>query len=246
MSFAPTTLPSKTGYKTTIPKEPFWLNVMQQWESTRLIQEVVRTLRELNNKATNSSGAPDPAYNACAAAHQHAKNEMSTNDALIRGTLESYRSEPRAPPPTPPAAASGPGIFPPQEVPPTPSRGGGPTPPPVTHPLRDNIFSGVKIACTYTYIPEHKALHWPSDEDRASLMERTSVSVLRRAGMVIPVLQFGGIESLATLVEPDAYYVVTAEYPDNCMRLSLAYRNPACTRVLPPVSPSKRARQPTP
>jgi hypothetical protein len=52
--------------------------------------------------------------------------------------------------------------------------------------------------------------------------------------MVIPVLQFVGIESLATLVEPDAYYVVTAEHPDNSMRLSLAYKNPACTRVLPP------------
>ena len=87
-------------------------------ERTRLILEVVRTLRELNNTATNSSGAPDPAYNARAAAHQYAENEMSTNDALIRGTLESYRAEPGAPPPTPPAAASSPGVFPPQEAPP--------------------------------------------------------------------------------------------------------------------------------
>ena len=179
-------------------------------ERTRLIQEVVRTLRELNNTATNSSGATDPAYNARAAAHQHVKNEMSTNDALIRGTLGSYRAEPGAAPPTPPAAAAS-----------------GPPP------LRDNIFSGVKIECAYTYIPEPKALHWPSDEDRASLMERTSVSALR-AGMVIPVLQFGGIESFATLVEPDAYHVVTAEHPDKSMRLSLAYKSPACTRVLPP------------
>ena len=45
--------------------------------------------------------------------------------------------------------------------------------------------------------------------------------------MVIPVLQFVGIESFATLVELDAYYVVTAEHPDNSMRLSLAYKNPA-------------------
>jgi hypothetical protein len=52
--------------------------------------------------------------------------------------------------------------------------------------------------------------------------------------MVIPVLQFVGIESFATLVEPDAYYVVTAEQPDNSMRLSLAYKNPACPRALPP------------
>jgi hypothetical protein len=50
-------------------------------ERTRLILEVVRTLRELNDTATNSSGAPDPTYNARAAAHQQAKNEMSTNDA---------------------------------------------------------------------------------------------------------------------------------------------------------------------
>ena len=64
-------------------------------------------------------------------------------------------------------------------------------------------------------------------------MERISVSALR-AGMVLPVLQFGGLEAFSTLVEPDAYYVVTAEHPDNSMRLSLAYKNPACTRVLPP------------
>ena len=46
--------------------------------------------------------------------------------------------------------------------------------------------------------------------------------------MVIPVLQFGG------LVEPDAYYFVTAEHSDNSMRLSLAYTNPACACILPP------------
>ena len=64
-------------------------------------------------------------------------------------------------------------------------------------------------------------------------MERISISALR-AGMVIPILQFDGLAAFATLVEPDAYYVVTAEHPDNSMRLSLAYRNPACARVLPP------------
>ena len=203
-------------------------------ERTRLIQEVVKTLRELNDTATNSSGAPDPTYNARAAAHQQAKNEMNTHDALIRGTLESFRAEPGGPPSNhSAAAANGPVTLPQPTAPTTPNSGGGPTPPLITPPLRDNIFSGVKIACAYTYIPEHKALHWPSDEDRASLLERTSVSALR-AGMVIPVLQFVGIESFATLVEPDAYYVVTAEHPDNSMRLSLAYKNPACTRVLPP------------
>ena len=93
-------------------------------------------------------------------------------------------------------------------------------------PLRDNIFSGVKIASAYLYIPEHHALQWPSAEDRASLMERISVSALR-AGVVIPVLQFGGLEAFATLVEPNAYYVMTAEHPDISMHLSLAYRNPA-------------------
>jgi hypothetical protein len=56
----------------------------------------------------------------------------------------------------------------------------------------------------------------------------------RISGMVIPFLQFDGLAAFATLVEPDAYYVVTAEHPDNSMRLSLAYRNPACARVLPP------------
>ena len=44
-------------------------------ERTRLIKEVVRTLTELNNTATNSSGAADPAYDALAAAHQNAKRD---------------------------------------------------------------------------------------------------------------------------------------------------------------------------
>ena len=64
-------------------------------------------------------------------------------------------------------------------------------------------------------------------------MECISISALR-AGMVLPVLQFGGPKAFATHVEPDAYYVVTVEHPDNSMRLSLAYRNPACARALPP------------
>ena len=63
-------------------------------------------------------------------------------------------------------------------------------------------------------------------------MERISVSALR-AGMVLPILQFGWPAAFATLVEPDAYYVVTTEHPENSMRLSLAHRNPACARVLP-------------
>ena len=159
-------------------------------DRTRLMKEVVRTLAELNNTATNSSGAADPVYDALNTAHQHAKNEMSTNDALIRGTLESHRAELEntvkmrhaAMNSTTPAPAEEPVPFAPQGVPPTPSGGGGPTPTPVTPPLRDNIFSGVKIASAYTYISEHKALQWPSAEDRANLMERTSVSALR-AGM---------------------------------------------------------------
>ena len=112
------------------------------------------------------------------------QNEMSTNDALIRGTLESHRAELEnavkirhaATNPTTPATAGGPAIPATQGVLPPPSGGGGPTPTPVLPPLlRDNIFSGVKIASGYTYIPEHQALQWPSDEDRASLMERISV-----------------------------------------------------------------------
>ena len=210
-------------------------------ERTHLMKEVARTLAELNNTATNSSGAADPVYDILNTAHHKAKNEMSTNDALIRGTLESHRAEldnavkmrhAAMNPPTP-TPAGGPVPFAPPSVPPTLSGGGGPTPTPVPTPLRDNIFSGVKIACAYAYISEHKALQWPSAKDRASLMERTSVSALC-AGMVLPVLQFGGPAAFATLVEPDAYYVVTAEHPDNSMRLSLAYRNPACASVLPP------------
>jgi hypothetical protein len=63
-------------------------------------------------------------------------------------------------------------------------------------------------------------------------MERISVSALR-PGMVLPVLQFAGPEAFVTLVEQDAYYVVTAEHQDKSMRLSMAYRNPACARALP-------------
>ena len=37
------------------------------------IKKVVRTLTELNNKTTTSSGAADLIYDALAAAHQHAK-----------------------------------------------------------------------------------------------------------------------------------------------------------------------------
>ena len=114
------------------------------------------------------------------------------------------------------------------DPPSTPTQPGFTTPP-VTP--RDSIFSGVKIASAY--LQEYHALKWPSNDDRTSLMERISVSALR-AGMVLPVLQFGGPEAFATLVEPDAYYVVTAEHQDNSMRLSLAYRNPACARALPP------------
>ena len=66
-------------------------------ERTRLIKEVVRTLRELNDTAANSSGAPDPTYNARAAAHQQAKNEMSTNHALIQEHLNRIAPSPGQP-----------------------------------------------------------------------------------------------------------------------------------------------------
>ena len=91
----------------------------------------------------------------------------------------------------------------------------------------------MKIASAYLHISENQTLQWPSAEDRVSLIERISVSALR-AGMVLPTLQFGGPEAFATLVEPDAYYVVTAEHPGNSMRLSMTYKNPACARALPP------------
>jgi hypothetical protein len=56
-------------------------------------------------------------------------------------------------------------------------------------------------------------------------MERISVKALR-AGMGGPLLP--------SLNQTRIIYVVTAEHPDNSMRLSLAYRNPAGARVLPP------------
>ena len=107
------------------------------------------------------------------------------------------------------------------DPPSTPNQPGFTTPPVTPW---DNIFSGVKIASAYLYLQEHHALKWPSNDDRASLMGALiSVSALR-AGMVLAVLQFGGPEAFATLVEPDAYYVVTAvEHQDKSMRLSLAY-----------------------
>ena len=210
-------------------------------ERGSLIKEVVRTYNVLRNASTNSFGAADPTYDALTAAHQ---DDRFANDALIRGTLKSHRAEldnmeeTRKAATTPPARAA---TTPTQLTNPFATAGHsvaqsvlspqGFTTPPTTP--RDNIFSGVKITSAYLYLLEHNALKWPSNDDRASLMEHISVSALR-AGMVLPVLQLGGPEAFATLVEPDAYYVVTAEHPDNSMRLSLAYRNPACARALPP------------
>lgn len=62
-------------------------------EKKRLIVEVVRMLTELRKTPTNSSGTADSTYDAASAAYQNAKNNMITNDALIRGTLESNRAE---------------------------------------------------------------------------------------------------------------------------------------------------------
>ena len=66
----------------------------------------------LRNASTNSSGAADPTYDALTEAHQQAKDDSFENDALIRGTLESYRMEPdnvdgtRKTATTPPARAA--------------------------------------------------------------------------------------------------------------------------------------------
>ena len=84
----------------------------------------------------------------------------------------------------------------------------------------------MKIASAYLYIG------WPSAEDRASHTERISVIALH-AEMELPILQFGRPEVFSTLVEPHAYTVVTAEHPDNLMRLSLASK----TRIK---NPSRR------
>ena len=98
-------------------------------ERTRLIKLVVQTLTELNSTATNSFGAADPAPPVLAAADPYKKKEMSTNDALIRGTLESHRAEldnavkihHTATNPMPPATASGPVMGAPQGVSPLPA-----------------------------------------------------------------------------------------------------------------------------
>ena len=196
---------------------------------------------------TNSSAAPDPTYDAASAAYKNAKNDMITNDALIRGTLESHHAKfdnakklhKAATTPAPPGNPVAPGSS--RAAPghrSAPGEAGGPATPPTTHPLRNNIFSGVKIASTYLHKSENHALRWPSAEDRASHMERISASALR-AGMVLPTLQF---EAFATLVvEPDAnYYVVIAEeHPDNSMHAPIdGIQEPgmcACTPTVPHV-----------
>ena len=143
----------------------------------------------LQNAATNSSGAADPIYDALKAAHQQAQDDRLANYALIRGILESHLAEPdnfkdtrKAAPTTPPTSAATQAGHP--DPPITPSPPGFATPP-VTP--RDHIFSGVKIASAYLYLLEYHALKWPSNDDRASLMERISIRALR-ASMVLPVL----------------------------------------------------------
>ena len=165
-------------------------------ERNRLIEEVIRTYNALRNVATNSSEAADPTYEVLKAAHQQANDDRLANDALIRGTLESHRAAPdnfkdtRKAATSPPTRAATQAGHPNPPITPSPP---GFTTPPVTPP-RDNIFNDVKLASAYLYLPEHHhALKWPSNDDRASFMERISVSTLR-AGMVLPVLQFGGPE----------------------------------------------------
>ena len=68
---------------------------------------------------------------------------------------------------------------------------------------------------------------------RQSQPNRAYFSKRPTRGIGDTCLTFGGLEAFATLVEQDAYYVVTAEHPDNSMRLSLAFRNPACVHVFP-------------
>ena len=98
---------------------------------------------------------------------------------------------------------------------------------------QDNIFTGIEIASAYATLPEYLALKWPDNDARSNLMARKQVHSLRM-GFVIPVLHFTGMESFAILTSSDAYYMVIAEYPDNSTRLSLAYKNPAYSTVMPP------------
>ncbi len=171
-------------------------------ERSRIIKDVVRTYNVLRNASTNSSGAADPTYDALSAAHQQAKGDRFANDALIRGTLESHRAEldnvegTRKAATTPPARAA----TTLASITTNPSAEG--------HSVAQSMPSppGFTTPPAYLYILEHHALKWPSNDDRASLMERISVSALR-AGMVLSVLQFGGPEAFASFVEPDVYYV---------------------------------------
>ena len=139
-------------------------------ERNRLIEEVIRTYNVLRKAETKSSRAADPTYEALKAAHQQAKDDRLANDALIRGTLESHRTEPdnfkdtrKAATPPPARAVTQDG----HPDPPITPRPPGFITPPVTP--RDNIFSCVKIASAYLYIPEHHALKWPSNDDRSNL-----------------------------------------------------------------------------
>ena len=83
-------------------------------------------------------------------------------------------------------------------------------------PLQDNIFKGTKIASAYQVIPEYQGLKWPDNNERTNLLERTHVNSLR-VGFVLLILHFTGAESFANLTAPNAYYVVTTEFQDNCI-----------------------------
>ena len=82
---------------------------------------------------------------------------MLTNDVLIRGTLESHRAgfkneKKIVKAATTPATTAGNPATP--RTPSAPGGVGGQATPPTTAPLRDNIFSGVKIASAYLYISD--------------------------------------------------------------------------------------------
>ena len=75
-----------------------------------------------------------------------------------------------------------------------PGRAGGPATPPTNNDNSSSPKQHFERREDYQRVSAHignkHALQWPSTEDRASLMERISVSTLR-AGMVLPLLQIG-------------------------------------------------------
>ena len=200
-------------------------------ERMRLMEVMARAHPGRMNNATSQSGPGALAI---------AQDELTTHNGVVSAAIDACHHQATelmpstasttAPNPAPagPLAASPPAplVFP--ALAPRPLAPTGPAPA-----ATDSLFVGVKLASAYTYLGEYPGLQWPTTDDRAKLLARTPVQALR-PGMVVLALTCTGTESFRNLLAPDAYYVVTAEYPDNSTRLALAYANPASKVAFPP------------